>query len=151
MTPGRLQNDPAADTWLAFGLDLHLAATADGGRRGAIAPGTEYRAATYRPDWRLPGMKLPGLVGGPVLALGRTNVEPGEPVRAVIAPLAPWSLHIWAELGPGDRIEMHEGHRICGQAKVVWRGVTEQPVPAADIEGFDAWCKSAEPPSNAAR
>lgn len=128
------------DAWLALGLRLRLLTTAEGGRRKPLGlPDAQYERYQYRPNWGLPGMEGTDQLGGFVLTVSPFPVDLGETVRAVIVPLYPASMPLWRNLGVGDRLNMFEGPRVCGEAtvEVVWE--TQRPLPDADADQFEDW------------
>ena len=78
-------NVPASRDTVAFGIDLRLTTTAEGGRRTPLLGGWDRdQRFNYRPNWGLPTMTLPEQTGAPVFAFSRRNIAPGETCRAVI-------------------------------------------------------------------
>ena len=133
--------------WLAFGLELRLTTTAEGGRKTPLGL-VDYEALQYRPNWGLPGMEHPAQVGAPVLCFGSTPLHPGDRTRAVIIPLVDLSLPLWEEVKVGDELRMYEGPKVCGYGLVAWVAKTLRPVPLSDHKKFDTWCRgSAAPPA----
>jgi hypothetical protein len=124
----------------AFGIDLRLTTTAEGGRRRPLLGGAdrEHRF-NYRPNWGLPGMTPPGQTGAPVFGFSRENIAPGESCRAVIVAFFPAELLRWASVGERTDLPMYEGTRVCGMGRVRWRAETELPVPPADETRFLRW------------
>ena len=125
---------------LAFGLDLHLRATAEGGRHTALLGGhAEGSRFNYRPNWGLPGMTPPEQTGGPVFGFSRENIAPGDRCRAVIVAIFFAEVPLWSEVRPGADLPMYEGSKVCGVGHVVWRVETRTPLPATDADRFVAW------------
>ena len=128
------------ETTFAFGCLLRLTPTAVGGRRtpltGGSGPDVRFK---YRPNWVLPGMVAPDQTGAPVLGFDRTQVAPGESVRAVIVPPFPPMIPAWAEVKVGDDLPMYEGPNVCGHGRVLWRRTTVIPIPRHEEEAFRRW------------
>ena len=137
---------PESKSWFAVGIDLHLAATEDGGRSKPLGA-AGYKPYEYRPNWRVPGMAPPNQIGAPVLHFGATPLYPGDRTRAVIVPFAATSLDLWRALNPGDELVLLEGPRICGQAHVAWITATTWPVLPHASESFMDWCTGGSTPS----
>lgn len=112
--------------WLAFGIDLRLKRTEDGGRSKPLGV-VPYKALQYRPNWRLPGMPHPEQVGAPVLV--------------------DLSLPLWEAVRVGDEVHPYDGARDCGSAVVVWVAPTFRPVPDDDSERFCAWAGGGPAPA----
>src|SRR5690242_11337455 len=113
----------------AFGIELRLTSTDEGGRQTPILGGTDpqYRFR-YRPNWGLPGMTPPDQTGAPVFAFSRENIAPGESCRAVIVAFFPVVVPRWATVGQGAELPMYEGPRVCGVGRVLWRSATKLPL-----------------------
>lgn len=97
---------------LIAGVQLHLYATHDGGRRTPISAGR----FTYRPNWSRTQPDPARQSGAPLLCASPANVATGENCRAVIVPLY---LPFWDGLAIGDRLYLYEGARLCGKATVL--------------------------------
>ncbi|QCX26952.1 hypothetical protein [Nocardioides jishulii] len=73
---------------VAIGIDLDLMPSNEGGRQTPLLGGYAAKDRfTYRPNWGLPGWSDGDQTAGPVLGFSRTNVLPGEHVRAILLPL----------------------------------------------------------------
>ncbi len=131
--------------WLAFGLDLRLTTTADGGRKSPLGLAA-YEALQYRPNWGLPGMEHPDQVGAPVLCFGTTPLLPGARTRAVIIPLVDLSLATWEQVNAGEELRMYEGPKTCGFELVEWKARTLRPIPPDDHKAFETWCRGGVAP-----
>ena len=130
------------DTY-AFGLLLRLTSTEAGGRNTALLGGSGRQVRfRYRPNWGLPGMTASEQCGAPVLGFSRENIEPGGGVRAVILPLNPSTLPLWAAVEPGMRLALYEGLRICGIGQVLWRRGCVSPLALDDETRFSAWLQA---------
>ncbi len=124
---------------IAFGIDLHLTSTAEGGRSGPLLNVSD-RMLTYRPNWGLSSMAPPEQSGAPVLAFSRDVVLPGESVHAVIVTLFPEMVAQWdREVTPGVSLPMYEGARVCGHGTVIWRGDILTPLAEHDEQRFLQW------------
>jgi hypothetical protein len=125
---------------LALGVDLSLVGTADGGRvtplRGGYDPECRF---TYRPNWGLPGWPDGEQTAGPVLGFSRTNVHPGEKVRAIVVPLFVEHYPEWRDVAPGDVLRMYEGSRVCGLGHVRWVEAATWYMPDDEQERLVAW------------
>lgn len=106
---------------LAFGVDLHLVATEEGGRATPLLGGTadEYQF-NYRPNWGLPGWANGEQTAGPVFGFSQTDIHPGEDTSAILVALFPEHVPAWHDVQVGDTLRMYEGSRICGHAEVRW-------------------------------
>lgn len=129
----------------AFGIDLHLTSTEDGGRLTPLLGGVraEYRL-NYRPNWGLPGMTPPEQTGAPVLGFSRENIAPGESVKAVIVAMFSEEVPLWTSVTEGTELPMYEGSRVCGRGRVLWRAATEWPLPEGDSAHFVNWLSEAD-------
>lgn len=108
--PGWNERDlPSQATFLAQ-LTMNSSAK---GRHGAVFSG-------YRPDWWIghyhDGSKA--LNGGELYLLEREFVFPGEVTRVAIRPTDPEQ---WTHVAEGSHIEMREGARLTGIARVTGR------------------------------
>ena len=121
---------------------LFLKPTLDGGRKTALAGGSGPESRyQYRPNWGLPGMDPPDQTGALVLAFSRTNISPGESVRAVIIPPFPAVMDQWAEVQPGTRLPMYEGPNVVGVGKVLWVRECDLPLSPRDEATYRAWAE----------
>jgi len=124
---------------IAFGIELHLTPTAEGGRSTPLLNLPD-RRWTYRPSWGLPSMIPPDQSGAPVLAFSRDKVLPGEIVHAVIATLFPEMVTQWdLEVEPGVVLPMYEGARVCGHGTVIWRADITLPLDHREEQRFLRW------------
>lgn len=124
---------------IAFGIDLHLTSTAEGGRSEPLL-NVRDRMWSYRPNWGLPSMTPPEQSGTPVLAFSRDVVQPGENVRAVIVTVFPGMVAQWdREVAPGTTLPMYEGERVFGHDTVIWRSEVVLPLPEHDEQRLMAW------------
>jgi hypothetical protein len=124
----------------AFGVELRLTPSADGGRLTPLLDGSgSDRRFHYRPNWGLPGMIPPEQTGAPVLAFSREQIAPGEACRAVIVAMFPSQVPRWAEVTVGTDLPLYEGSHVRGVGHVVWRAETKFPVPDEDESRFLAW------------
>lgn len=124
----------------AFGIELRLTSSADGGRLTPLLGGRgSDRRFACRPNWGLPGMIPPEQTGAPVLGFSREDFAPGETCRAVIVAVFPSQVPLWAAVANGTILPMYEGARVCGVGHVVWRAVTSLPIPDEDASRFLAW------------
>jgi hypothetical protein len=124
---------------IAFGIDLHLTPTAEGGRSTPLLNLPD-RRWTYRPNWGLPSMIPPDQSGAPVLAFSRDQVLPGESVHAVIATVFPEMVDQWnLEVEPGVVLPMYEGARVCGHGTVIWRTNITLPMDESEERPFLRW------------
>ena len=89
---------------------LHLRPRAGGGRRNPVFSG-------YRAGWQIPHRDgEPTNNDGPIELVDAERLALGETGLGRIRPIAPES---WRDLMVGDEIEMREGQRIVGVAKVM--------------------------------
>lgn len=109
----------APDT-LAFGLDLRLTTTEEGGRRTPLLGGSEEPHFQYRPNWGLPGWPDGQQTGAPVFGFADSDIHPGQVTWAVIVAMFPDQVPDWATVVVGSELRMYEGLRICGLAQVRW-------------------------------
>ena len=127
-------------TVLAIGIDLDLVPTEDGGRArpllGGYVPESRF---TYRPNWGLPDWPGEKQTAGPVLGFSRTDVRPGEGVRAIVVALFLEHTPDWRGVGPGDVLRMYEGSRICGHRCVAWVKPATWPMPEDEQDRLVAW------------
>lgn len=132
---------------IAFGIDLRLTATKDGGRTAPLgnSPGAKF---TYRPNWGLPSMTPPHeQSGAPVLAFSRDVVLPGQSVYAVVVPPFPEMVDRWdLEVQPGVVLPMYEGARVCGHGTVIWRRNITLPLDRAEEQRLRTWLARPETP-----
>jgi len=133
--------------WLAIGLDLTLAPTAEGARHTHPLLVTE--PLRYRANWGLPGMTGTDQTGAPLLC-SRT-LAPGDSARAVVLPLTDAHMSEWRRLNQGDRLRLFEGPRVSGHAVIRWSENTSLPVPSTDMNRFSAWAKSSDDRPSPAR
>ncbi|MCD4851433.1 hypothetical protein LN996_11480 [Arthrobacter sp. AK01] len=129
-------------TTLALGVDLHLATTADGGRRTPLLGG--YAAENrfkYRPNWGLPGWPDGEQTAAPVLGFSRKDIQPGETVGAVLVPLFPDRVPAWRDVQPGDELRMYEGSQICARGIIVWVEPTTWFTTDDDRDRFTEWLR----------
>ena len=133
---------------IAFGIDLRLTPTDEGGRSSALLNLAD-RRWPYRPNWGLPSMVPPDQIGAPVLGFARDEVRPGENVRAVIVTLSPETVEQWKlEVEPGVVLPMYEGARVCGHGTVLWRCDTALPFDQVEEQRFRRWlADSTAPPA----
>jgi hypothetical protein len=123
---------------IAFGLLLKFAATKKDGRSSPLPGGHDISVRfTHRPNWGLPNMAPPDQIGAPVLGFSRSNIQPGDEVRAVIVPLYPEMVGEWDAVTVGD--ELYEGTRVYARARVLWRRGTSWPLPKQDEDRFRTW------------
>jgi hypothetical protein len=123
--------------WLAFGVDIQLAATEAGGRLSAVLLDVPYR---YRPNWVLPasgGMHA----AAPVLCGSAERVEPGGSARVVIVPLV---LGPWRVVVVGDVLSLLEGARLCGSGTVSSIFSAKLPLREADETRLCAWARDGQ-------
>jgi hypothetical protein len=125
--PGASDDDESP---VAFGVDLRLTRTEDGGRRIPILFDVPYR---YRPNWGLPSWRSGEQTGAPVLCASVAEAEPGLSVRVVIIPMFP---SFWRDVQVGDELRMYEGLRLCGLGAVLWAEPTRMPLPEQDEARF---------------
>jgi hypothetical protein len=124
---------------IAFGIELQLTPTAEGGRSEPLLNLADLRW-TYRPNWGLPSMIPPEQSGAPVLAFSRDRVLPGESVHAVIVTLFPAMVEQWnLEVEPGVVLPMYEGARVCGHGTVIWRRGITLPLAEHEEQRFLSW------------
>lgn len=127
---------------LAIGVDLALVPTAEGGREtpllGGHAAGQRF---TYRPNWGLPGWPDGEQTAALVLGFSRSNIAPGEQVRAIIVPLFV-DVAEWDNLQEGDALRMYEGARICGRARICWMKAATWQMPPDEQERLVPWLSS---------
>lgn len=125
---------------LAIGLELRLVPTAEGGRQtpllGGSAPENRF---TYRPNWGLPGWADGEQTAAPVLGFSRSDIHPGDTVRAVAVPLFPAEVPAWRTVAVGDTLRMYEGSRICGYGVVAWVAPATWHMPIDEQEEFSRW------------
>jgi Bacterial PH domain len=127
--------------WLAIGLDLTLATTAEGSRQTPLLVTEQLR---YRASWALPDMTGTGQAGAPLLCSSAFTLTPGASARAVIIPQADAHMSQWRLLSQGDRLRLLEGPRVRGHAVVRWTENTSLPVPSTDTDRFSIWAKSSD-------
>jgi hypothetical protein len=124
---------------IAFGIDLHLTPTAEGGRSTPLLNLAD-KTWVYRPNWGLPSMTPPDQSGAPVFAFSRDRFGPGESTHAVIVTLFPEMVDRWnLEVEPGAVLPMYEGARVCGHGTVLWRDHIRLPLVEADEQRFLRW------------
>lgn len=124
---------------IAFGIDLHLTPTAEGGRSTPLL-NLSGKTWVYRPNWGLPSMTPPDQSGAPVFAFSRDRVVPGERAHAVIVSLFPEMVDQWnLEVEPGVVLPMYEGARVCGHGTVLWRADITLPLIEAGQKRFLRW------------
>jgi Bacterial PH domain len=133
-----LTADNPGQQWLAIGLDL-TAIPAEGSPQ---TPLLVTESLHYRANWGLPGMT--GKTGAPLLCSSAFTLAPGDSARAVIIPLTDAHLSEWRLLGPGDRLRLFDGPRVCGHAVVRWSESTSLPVPSTDTDRFSIWVNSGD-------
>lgn len=122
---------------LAIGLELKLVPTAEGGRQTPLLGGSEASSRfTYRPNWGLPGWANGEQTAAPVLGFSRSDIRPGDAVRAVAVPLFPAEMPAWRAVAVGDTLRMYEGSRICGRGLITWLAPTTWPMPVEEQERF---------------
>jgi hypothetical protein len=125
---------------VAVGIDLAFVPTADGGRQNPLLGGSTVETRfTYRPNWGLPGWVDGEQTAAPVLGFSQEDIQPGESVHAVIAPLVVERVPAWKALRPGDELRMYEGLRICGRGTVIWVKPSNWPMPEVDQVRFTRW------------
>lgn len=135
---------------VALGIELQLLPTSGGGRRTPLAGGNDRSAIfTYRPNWGLPGMVHPDQTGAFVFGFSRSDIAPGETVRAVIVPPFPDIVASWEAVAEGDTLKLYEGPDVRGSALVLWRAATTLPMTEADEDRFATWLVSGASPPNA--
>jgi hypothetical protein len=117
----------------AIGIRLHLRATEDGGRMSAVACNRE---GAYRPNWSRDEVDAQHQTGAPVLLLRPTILNPGSSGLAVIRPLHQPD---WSGIGPGDRLFMFEGPRLCGEAEVIEVWSASEPLDDESRHRAEAW------------
>lgn len=124
---------------LAFGIDLRLTPTEQGGRSTPLLNVSD-GSWVYRPNWGLPSMAPPEQSGAPVLGFSRDRVNPGEQVHAVIVTVFPGMVEQWdLEVTPGVILPMYEGARVCGHGTVLWRSATTLPLPSTEKQRLLSW------------
>ncbi len=125
---------------LALGIELHFVPTAEGGRKTALPGGCEpVDRFTYRPNWGLPGWVDGDQTGAPVLGFSRSDIQPGDDVRAVIVPMFPEDVPAWHDVAAGDVLRMYEGSRICGLGVVVWVEEVTWRMPKDEEDRLGQW------------
>lgn len=135
---------------LAIGIDLHFVSAADGGRISLLGGGNlSENRFRYRPNWGLPDRADGEQSAGPILGFSRTDVSPGEDVRAILVPLFVEKVPAWRNVHVGDGLRMYEGWQICGRAIVQWIEPTTWPMGNKDQERFVEWLTSDDAPSPA--
>lgn len=81
----------------------------------------------------------------PSLCFGHFPIALGDTTRAVIVPFSEVSLTRWWRLvRPGERLEKHEGPRVCGIATVAWTAFTEQRISETDEANFCSWTRGSQ-------
>lgn len=124
---------------LALGIDLKLVSTNEGGRETPLLGGHEpEKRFTYRPNWGHPGWPDGDQTAAPVLGFARSNIIPGESVRAIIVPLFV-DVGQWREVREGHELRMYEGSRICGRARVCWIKHATWRMPVEEQEALLSW------------
>jgi len=114
--------------------------TGDGGRETPLLGGyAKENRFTYRPNWGLPGWTDGDQTAGPVLGFSRTNIRPGEQVRAVLVPLFLDHAPGWLDVEPGDMLRMYEGARVCGHGPVRWVEITTWRMPEEEQDRLVGW------------
>lgn len=125
---------------IALGIELHLVPTAEGGRQTPLLGGCEPSSRfTYRPNWGLPGWADGEQTAAPVLGFSRSDIQPGDDVRAIIVPLFAVEVAAWQDVAVGRALRMYEGSRICGRAVVIWVKPASWPMPKDDEEQLAGW------------
>jgi hypothetical protein len=128
---------------VAIGINLHVVPTAEGGRDIPLLGGSEVKTRfSYRPNWGLPSWADGEQAGAPVLGFSRQNIQPGETVRAVIAPFFFEEVPAWRDVAPGNELRMYEGLRICGRGTVIWVRPSTWPMAEEDQERFTRWLET---------
>ena len=124
----------------ALGIELHLVPTAEGGRLtpllGGCEPGNRF---TYRPNWGLPEWVDGEQTAAPVLGFSRSDIQPGDDVRAIIVPLFPVEVPAWQDVAVDHVLRMYEGSRICGRGVVVWVEPATWHMPKDEEEQLARW------------
>lgn len=125
---------------LAFGVDLHLVSTAEGGRHTPLLGGTEKQNRfNYRPNWGLPGWTDGEQTAGPVFGFSTIDINPGDDTAAIFVAVFRDNVPEWELVEVGDVLRMYEGSRICGVATVRWIELTTWPATEADESRFTSW------------
>ncbi|WP_370618399.1 hypothetical protein [Mumia sp. Pv 4-285] len=125
---------------LAYGVELHLVSTEDGGRSSGLLGGTApENRFTYRPNWGLPDWADGEQTAGPVFGFSRSDILPGDDTRAVLVALFIENVQAWHDVRAGDELRMYEGSRICGRAIVEWIAAATWPSVENDAGRFLAW------------
>lgn len=130
----------SSTTTIALGIDLHFVSTAEGGRSTVLLGGNspDHRFE-YRPNWGLPGWVDGQQSAGPILGFSRTNIRPGDDVRAVLVPLFIETTWEWQDVQVGDNLRMYEGARICGRGIIRWIESSTWPMGNEDQGRFTEW------------
>lgn len=125
---------------VAIGIDLDLVPLDAGGRGTALLGGCAREDRfTYRPNWGLPGWADGDQTAGPVLGFSRTNIRPGDHVRAILVPLFVGQVPGWLDVEPGDVLRMYEGARVCGHGHVRWIKAATWHMPEDQQEHLVGW------------
>lgn len=91
---------------------LVVTATEDGGRTHPVF-------TDYRPDWNIGNRTESGemvINGAPITLEDAQSIPPGGTGLVRLHPL--WR-EVWTSVQPGDKIDMHEGSRVVGNAVVL--------------------------------
>jgi hypothetical protein len=123
---------------LIAGVQLHLYATHDGGRRTPISTGR----FTYRPNWSRTQPDPARQSGAPLLCANPETVAPDDSCRAVIVPLHP---PFWDGLTIGDRLYLYEGGRLCGEATVLKVAELVRPLQPDIEQEWITWALDTAP------
>jgi hypothetical protein len=92
---------------VAIGTKLEVVPTVEGGQDTPLLGGSAVKTRfSYRPNWGLPGWADGEQAGAPILGFSRQNIQPGETVRAVIAPFFFRGTPAWRDVRPGDELRM---------------------------------------------
>lgn len=125
---------------VAIGIDLDLVPSNEGGRQTPLLGGYAAKDRfTYRPNWGLPGWGDGEQTAGPVLGFSRTNVLPGDQVRAILVPLFIDHAPEWLDVRPGAVLRMYEGASVCGFGHVRWIKPATWHMPEDEQESLAGW------------
>lgn len=110
---------------VAVGLELRLVPTDEDGRQAPLLGGSaQDNRFTYRPNWGLPGWAEGEQTAAPVLGFSRSDIRPGDTVRAVAVSLFPAELPAWRDVVVGDELRIYEALESADTARSPgWRSV----------------------------
>lgn len=123
----------------AFGVDLQLARTDEGGRLTALPGGFDDPHFQYRPNWGLPGWEAGEQTAGPIFGFTHTDLSLGSTTRAVLVALFPDHVAGWAQVVEGDVLRMYEGSKVCGFASVRWAKQATWPATDVEVAAYRSW------------